>query len=84
MTPQHIHTFHLQDKVLTVLKHRFVKSGIELSMPIQQIVLQNLPENGMSEHSDTNPQNMSSWPATEQVITAEGDRHPSKIFPLFD
>jgi small conductance mechanosensitive channel len=54
MTPQHIHTLHLQDKVLTALKNRLVKSGIEFPMPTQQIVLQTLSANGNSEHSDDN------------------------------
>ena len=52
MIPQHPYTLHLQDKVLTSLKNSLVKSGIELSMPSQQIVLQTLSGNGKSESSD--------------------------------
>jgi small-conductance mechanosensitive channel len=52
MIPQHPYTLHLQDKVLTSLKNSLVKSGIELSMPSQQIVLQTLTIPGKSEYSD--------------------------------
>ncbi len=52
MIPQHPYTLHLQDKVLTSLKNSLVKSGIELSMPSQQIVLQTLSGNGKNEYSD--------------------------------
>jgi small-conductance mechanosensitive channel len=51
--PQHLHMLHLQDKVLTALKNRLVKSGIELTMPTQQIVLETLSENSKSEYFDS-------------------------------
>ncbi|HEY4035139.1 MAG TPA: mechanosensitive ion channel family protein [Ktedonobacteraceae bacterium] len=52
MTPQNIHTLHLQDKVLTALKNSMVKSGIDLPMPSQQILLQTLSESGNGNHSN--------------------------------
>ncbi len=52
MTPEHTYTLHLQDKVLTSLKNSLIKSGIELSIPSQQIILQTLSGNGKSESSD--------------------------------
>jgi hypothetical protein len=38
--------------VLTSLKNSLIKSGIELSIPSQQIILQTLSGNGKSEYSD--------------------------------
>jgi len=52
MTPQHMHTLYLQDKVLTALKNSLVESHIDLPLPTQQIVLQTLPESANGNHSD--------------------------------
>jgi small conductance mechanosensitive channel len=49
--PQHIHTLHLQDKVLTALKTRLVENDIDLPFPTQQILLQMLPKSDNGDHS---------------------------------
>jgi len=51
-TPGQTHILHLQDKVLTALKNRLLETGIDLSIPTQQVVLQKMPENANGNHSD--------------------------------
>jgi small conductance mechanosensitive channel len=51
-SPDHIHILHLQDKVLIALKNWLIESGIDISVPTQQIVLQKIAENSDADHSD--------------------------------
>jgi small conductance mechanosensitive channel len=51
-SPDHIRILHLQDKVLIALKNWLIESGIDISVPTQQIVLQKIAENSHADHSD--------------------------------